>query len=209
MIHLRKLSPALAAAAIGVLAMSPAAVAAPPSPQDLNPEPPDLYTCKPLGAGTICTGDVHAVKVAEPQPELVCGTGADAFVIHDNGVEDSDFTRWYDADGNLIRRVEHEVWTHAYWSNPLTGKTVDYTQRQKFTTVLTVPGDFDSAVETQVGENVYTDPVTHKKVLKSVGRTVFGPDGTLEESSGQQPFIEKFVFGGSSAFDAVCAALAR
>ena len=57
MIHLSKLTPALAAAAIGVLAMSPGAVAAPPSPQDLNPAPPDFYTCKTLGAGTICTGD--------------------------------------------------------------------------------------------------------------------------------------------------------
>ncbi len=128
MIHLSKLTPALAAAAIGVLAMSPGAVAAPPSPQVLNPAPPDFYTCKALGNGTICTGATHEVKVAEPQDELVCGSGADAFVIHDNGVEDSRFTRWYDADGNLTRRVEHEVWTDAFWSNPLSGKTVTYTR---------------------------------------------------------------------------------
>jgi hypothetical protein len=207
MIHLNKLTPALAAAAtVGVLTISPSAVAAPPSPQDLNPAPPDLYTCKPLGAGTICTGSIHEVKVAEPQTELVCGTGADAFVIHDNGVEDSDFTRWYDADGNLTRRVRHEVWTHAYWSNPLTGKAVEYTQRQKTTTELTLPGDLDSAVETVVGENVYTDPATHKKVMHSVGRTVFGPDGLVSES-GQQPFIDAFENGDMSVFDPICAAL--
>ena len=208
MIHLSKLTPALAAAAIGVLAMSPGAVAAPPTPQDLNPAPPDFYVCKALGAGTICTGDAHDVKVSEEQPELVCGSGADAFVIHDNGVEDSRFTRWYNADGDLTQRVEHEVWTDAFWSNPLSGKTVPYTQRGKFTTVLAVPGDFASATETQVGENIYTDPVTHKKVLHSVGRTVFGADGNLESRSGQQPFIDAFVDGDMSVFDAICAALA-
>lgn len=204
--HLSKLTPALATAAIGVLAMSPGAVAAPPSPQELNPAPPDFYTCKPLGAGTICTGTVHEVKVSEPQDELVCGTGASTFVIHDNGVADSRFTRWYDADGNLVRRVEHEVWNDAYWSNPLSGKTVPYTQRGTVTDTLTVPGDFGSTVETLVGENVYTDPATHKKVLTSVGRTVYGPDGLVSES-GQQPFIDAFEHGDMSVFDAVCAAL--
>ena len=206
MIHLSKLTPALAAAAIGVLAISPGAVAAPPSPQELNPAPPDFYTCKTLGAGTICTGTVHEVKVSEPQDELVCGTGADTFVIHDNGVADSRFTRSYDADGNLVKRVEHEVWTDAYWSNPLSGKTVPYTQRGIVTDTLTVPGDFGSTVETLVGENMYTDPVTHKKVLRSVGRSVYGADGLISES-GQQPFIDAFEHGDMSVFDAICAAL--
>jgi hypothetical protein len=206
MIHLSKLTPALAATAIGVLAMSPGAVAAPPSPQVLNPAPPDFYTCKALGAGAICTAVLHEVKVAEPQPELVCGSGPDAFVIHDNGAADSVFTRWYNADGNLTRRVEHEVWTDAFWSNPLSGKTVTYTQRGIITDRLTVPGDFDSTVETLVGENVYTDPITNQKVLHSVGRTVYGPDGLVSES-GQQPFIDAFEHGDMSVFDPICAAL--
>ena len=205
--HISHLVPALATATLGALALAPGAVAAPPAPQDLNPAPPDFYTCKALGAGTICTGSVHEVKVSEPQPELVCGTGADTFTIHDNGVADSQFTRWYNADGDLVRRVEHEVWTDSFWSNPLSGKTVPYTQRGTFTTVLAVPGDFDSAIETQVGENVYTDPVTHQKVLRSVGRTVFGPDGLVSES-GQQPFITAFEYGDLSVFDPICAALA-
>ena len=42
-----------------------------------------------------------------------------------------------------------------------------------------------------------------------MGRTVWAPDGTLESFSGQQPFVERFVFGDPSAFDALCAALAR
>ncbi|HET6687377.1 MAG TPA: hypothetical protein VFH02_12725 [Jiangellaceae bacterium] len=208
MIHLSKLAPALAAAVIGVLAAAPGAVAGPPAPQDLNPAPPDYYDCRPLGAVTICTASLHEEKVSEPQTELVCGTGADAFVIHDTGVIDQDLTRRYNADGDLIKRVIHEVWTEAFWSNPLSGKTVPYTQNGIITTVLAVPGDFDSATETTVGENVYTDPATHRKVLTTAGRTVFGADGTLESRAGQQPFLDAFVDGDMSVFDPICAALA-
>ena len=155
--------PALVAGAIGALALAPGAVAAQPAPEDLNPPPPDFLTCKPLGAGTICSGSCHEVKVSEEQPELVCGSGPDAFVIHDKGDLDQRATRWYNADGDLTRRVLHERWKQALWSNPLTGKTVPYTQTDKITTVLAVPGDFDSATETIVGENVYTDPIRTRR----------------------------------------------
>lgn len=37
---------------------------------------------RPLGAGTICTESFQEVKDSEPQPELVCGSGPDPFVIH-------------------------------------------------------------------------------------------------------------------------------
>ena len=207
MIRIRNLAPALAAAALGILTIAPGAVAAPPEPQDLKPAPPDFYDCKPLGARTICMGSVHEEKVSEPQPELVCGTGADAFVIHDTGLIDQSWTRWYDADGNLTKRSVLERWTETYWSNPLSGKTVPYTQTGKITTVLSVPGDFESAVETSVGSNVYFDPATHQKVLTTAGRVVFGADGLVSES-GQQPFIDAFEHGDLSVFDAVCAALA-
>ena len=198
---------ALIAGTIAALAVSASASAAPPTLQDLNPPPPGFYTCKPLGAGTICTGTQDEVKDEELQPELVCSSGADAFNIYDNGHAYSRLTRRYDADGNVVERINHEVWLNAFWSNPLNGKTVPYTQRGTITDRFTVPGDLNSAVETQVGENVYTDPVTHQKVLRSVGRTVFSPDGDLLASSGQQPFIDMFVFGDTSALDDVCAAL--
>ena len=142
------------------------------------------------------------------QPELVCGSGPDAFNIYDQGVIHQRATRWYNANGDLTRRVVHERWTSAFWSNPLTGKTVPYTQTGKVTDVLAVPGDFGSATETTVGQNVYTDPVTHKKVLRSTGRTVFGADGTLEFQAGNQWAVDAFIDGDMSVLDAVCAALA-
>ena len=198
---------AVVASALGALALAPATRAAPPAAEDLNPPPPDFLTCKALGAGTICTGTQVEIKVAEPQPELVCGSGPDAFLIHDNGRVDARVTRWYDADGNLTRRAIHERWSSTFWSNPLSGKMVPYHQRDTITTVLAVPGDFDSATETTVGSNMITDPITHRKVLTNAGRTVFGADGSVD-ASGQQPFVDAFVDGDMSVFDDVCAALA-
>jgi hypothetical protein len=198
--------PALLAGAIAALSLVPAASAAPPSLGDLNPPPPDDYTCKPVGARTICTVTRHESKVAEPQPELVCGSGASAFTINDNGDEYSDFTRRYNANGDLTSRVEHEVWINSFWSNPLNGKTVTYTQRGTFFDQFTVPGDLDSVVEKITGENIYTDPVTNKKVLRSVGRAVWGPEGLMAES-GIHWDIDMFWFGDPTVLDGVCAAL--
>jgi hypothetical protein len=186
---------------------APAALAAPPAADQLNPPPPPFLTCTPTGSGTICKGARHLVE--EPvDTEIVCGSGADAFHIYDQGEILQRAIRWYDADGNLTRRVIFERWKPAWWSNPLTGATVPYTQTNKFTAVLAVPGDLDSATTTIVGETIWTDPQTHKKVLRSVGRQVLAADETVEFRSGQQPFLDAFVDGDMSVFDAVCAALA-
>src|SRR4029453_2372777 len=75
---------ALLVVVLGATAAAAAQAQAPPAPEDLNPPPPAFLVCKPLGAGTICTGSMQEVKVSEPQPELVCGSGPDAFVIHAN-----------------------------------------------------------------------------------------------------------------------------
>jgi hypothetical protein len=206
MFNLKK--PAVVASAFAALALAPAALAAPPVAEELNPPPPDFLDCKPVGAGTICSGAFQEIKVAEPQPELVCGSGPNAFVIHDNAVLDARVTRWYNGDGDLVRRVLQERWTQTFWSNPLSGKVVPYHQRNKITTELAVPGDFDSATETTVGTIIIADALTHRKVLRSAGRSVFGPDGELVFHAGQQPFLDAFVNGDMSVFDDVCAALA-
>src|ERR1700758_948477 len=93
--------------------------------------------------------------------------------------------------------------------HPLTGDTVPYTQTDTITTVLAVPGDFGSATETTVGENIYRDPRTGEKVLLSVGRQVVSDaDGSVEFRSGKQSFLDAFVNGDMAVFDGVCAALA-
>jgi hypothetical protein len=204
----RFIKPALVTGAIGALAMASGALAAEPAPEDLNPPPPSFLTCKPLGAGTICSGTAHLVQEPEEDPDIVCGSGADAFHIYDQGEILQRARRWYDADGNLTRRVLFERWKPAWWSNPLTGATLPYTQTNKITAELSVPGDFASATETIVGELVMTNPETHRKVLRSTGRVVFAADGSLDFRAGQQAFVDAFVDGDMSVFDAVCAALA-
>jgi hypothetical protein len=203
MATLRKL--AVVASAAGALAIAPGALAAQPATQPLNPPPPDGYTCKATGSGTICTGSFPE-DVFEPAVE--CGSGADAFLTYDDSHLDRQATRWYDQNGNLTRRVFHDQWTDARWTNPLNGKIVPYIQNDKITDDLLVPGDFASARETNVGNNIMFDPVTHRKVLQSTGRTVVGADGSLEFRSGKQPFLDAFINGDMSVFDGVCAALA-
>jgi hypothetical protein len=117
---------------------APAALAAPPATDELNPPPPSFLTCIPTGTGTICKGARHLVE--EPvDTEIVCGSGAGAFHIYDQDEILQRAIRWYDADGNLTRRVIFERWKPAWWSNPLTGAMVPYTQTNKFTVVSPSP----------------------------------------------------------------------
>ena len=192
------------AGVLGALVLAPAAFAGQPARSDLNPPPPDIYTCQATGTQTLC----RASQRFHEDP-VITDVDCPGFPIVDQGDVATELTRRYDSDGNFVERTRHETWTNAFWSNPLTGNTIPYTQRTIVTDRATVPGDLDSIVETTRGENIYTDPVTHKKVLKVAGQTVFGPDGSLEFSAGQQPFVQRFVFGDPSAFDALCAALAR
>jgi len=192
------------AGVLGALALAPPAFAGQPPRSDLNPPPPDDYVCQATGPQTICRTVRQFHNDAAPT-----GVFCPTFEISDQGDVEQELTRRYDADGNFAERVIRDRWTNAMWSNPLTGDTVPYTQRGITTDRATVPGDLDSIVETVTGENVYTDPVTHKKVMRSTGRTVIGPDGSLEASSGNQWAIDVFFFGDTSVLDGVCAALAR
>jgi hypothetical protein len=204
----RYIKSALAAATLAALASAPAALAGQPVTADLIPPPPDFYTCMVTGPQTICHGS--RVEVEDPvDTGIVCGTGDSAFDIWDQGTVHQHATRYYDADGRLTRRVNHERWTSAWWSNPLNGDIVSYTQSNTTTTVLAVPGDFSSGVETTVGENIYRDPLSGRVVMMSVGRQMITEDGELLFRSGKQPFLDAFINGDWSGFDALCAVLAR
>jgi hypothetical protein len=70
-------------AALALLAPA-AAFANPPVLPPLNPPPPDIYTCRALGAGAIC--EATRTFIEEPvDTGIVCGSGADAFDIFDQG----------------------------------------------------------------------------------------------------------------------------
>jgi hypothetical protein len=189
---------------LALLTLTGPAAAAQPATVDLNPSPPSFLTCTTVGEGTICSGTRE--RIEEPvDTGIVCGDGAEAFDIFDQGVEHQRLTIWYDGEGNIERVLNHERWTSAAWSNPLTEAEVPYTQSNVITTDFAVAGDFHSATETTVGEVIFTDPQTGRKLFRSVGRSVLDPaDGTVLFLAGKQPFFSE----DPSLFQGLCAALA-
>ena len=149
------------------------------------------------------------VEVVGPQenPDIVCGSGAGAFHIFDQWVDNQTRTEWYDENGNPTRYTDHDVYSFGEWSNPLTGDVVPYTERSVETIVWAVPGDDSTATQTFTGENIYRLPTGGQFVLQAVGRQALTLDGDLLSSHGPNAFIDGLVKGEPHAFDQVCAAL--
>jgi hypothetical protein len=176
----------------------------PVDPSTLNPPPPDFLVCKAVGAGTICEGTRTEVLAPEVT-DVSCGT----FNIIDSSTLHERVKRYYDVNGNLTRRSIHDSFTSGQWSNALTGTKVFYTQNNVTVDVLAVPGDFSSSTQTTTGE-VIIRAGTAAPVLIATGRQVFNAGtGELISSAGRNAFIAAFFEGDTTAFDDVCAALAR
>lgn len=187
-----------------VMAMAPAVAAAAPPAQALNPEPPDFYTCKAVGAGTIC--DAHTIEPYELEPTgIVCGSGPGAFEIVDSGTRDVRATRWYDGDGNWTRRIRTFLFRDTRFTNPLTGQTLPYAQHNTDVDEFAVPGDLSTDTFTGHGHLSITFPGLGN-VLNEAGRTVVGPTGDVESQSGPSELSD--YYGGDAALVAdLCAAL--
>jgi len=169
--------------------------------------PTDGWTCEPVGGGTICRWfEVETVGPRE-DPNIVCGSGANAFHIFDQWVDNQTRTVWLDENGNATRYTDHDVYSFGQWSNPLTGDVVPYTERSVETIVWGVPGDDSTATQKFTGENIYRPATGGKFVLQAVGMQVFTLDGDLLASHGPNAFIDGLVLGDPHAFDQVCAAL--
>ena len=192
----------LVAAVLALAALVPTAQAA-----SLNPPPPDFEQCHGSGTQTICHGLRTLPGHLEPTG-LFCGSGSDVFEIFDSAESvRQEATRWYDADGNLVRRMIREIWVGSAWTNPLAGTSVRYNQMQTFIDEFTVPGDEGSAARTTTGALNFLIPGSGA-IVQATGRTVFGADGTLEFQAGPQAFNEYFIDGDLSVLDPLCEALA-
>jgi hypothetical protein len=188
---------ALVAAMLGV---SPASAAT------LNPPPPAFETCHPGGNGTVCVGNRTSDAGLEGT-EIICGTGPGAFeIVDDGGTVLEHFERWYDADGNLVRRLSKSTWLGSAWINPDTGARVPYRQSNVTVEDLAVPGDFASATATTTGVINFVLP-GQGAIVRNAGRTVFGADGSLEFSSGPQAILDYFLDGDLAALQPICDAL--
>src|SRR3954453_9198807 len=177
-------------AMLGLLLVASPASAGQSVTQTLTPPPPDFLACKAVGSGTICQGS--RTFTVDPHPDFACGDGT---VIYDQGTVRQVVIRYYDTDGNLVRRVIHKFWSDALNSHPLTGASAAYTQASHITDVLAVPGDFSSATETVTGQGSIIIPGLGAVFLNGRGMFV-GPDGTIECRPGPQGFLD---YGGNTA----------
>jgi hypothetical protein len=200
-------APAIIAGGLAALALAsagPAAAAGQPVTQALTPPPPSFETCKMVGNGFICAG-ARTESYGPDDTGIACGSGAGAFDIFDQGTHNQHAIRYYNAAGDLTRRVIYDQY-FSQLSNLLTAAAVPYTQHNTITDDLAVPGDFASATETITGEVNFTVPHMGA-VFLNAGRTVFGADGALEFSAGPQGFIDYFNDGNTAATAELCAAL--
>jgi hypothetical protein len=166
----------------------------------LNPPPLSWYTCKATGTGTICHGTMNFQHIG-----AFDGTCPQGFDILDNGYSEERGARYYDRDGNLIRRVLHDVYPVGnplnVFYNSQTGKSVPYRADVTESDDFAVPGDFASVTARFTG-NLYTATLSGGGLLiHDVGLFTFGPDFNVLEDHGP-----KMLFFGQ--IEELCAALA-
>jgi hypothetical protein len=187
--------------------LAPAVIAAPPPGPALNPQPPSIYTCQDSGGGaTICRA--HTSEDYGPDPTGVfCGSGAGAFEVLDSATRVIDATRYYDRDGNIVRRRRVVDFINPRYTNPLTGAVVPYTQRNPDWETFTVPGDLSSAIYYAHGMLQFTVPGMGT-VLHESGTAVFVGDlgGELLHSGGPTELSDYYA-GDTSLVADLCTAL--
>jgi hypothetical protein len=200
--RLRRPLRALAATALVGAALLPAsAVAGKPSAVPLNPVPPDYYTCTPNGAGTYCSG--RTVTPYGPDPSGIwCATGG--FEILDQAVHLVDAERWYDRDGNIVKRSRVHTFQDAVFSSP-SGVRVRYVQRDQDLDTYPIPGDMTYGTTKLIGSLRATVPGMGVVLLEK-GQTVYGVENTLDKQTGVHELSDYFD-GNDAAVAELCAAL--
>ena len=162
------------------------------------------------GQGTICDGSRRFPAASEEQPELVCGSGAAPRSRSTTRVTIAPARPAGTTPTATLRGAScARGGRPAFWSNPLTGNDgsvhadeQDHDRARRAGRLRTRPP------RPLVGENIYTDPATHKKVLSSVGRTVFGPTAASSSSRASSRSSTRSSTATCPSSTRVCAALA-
>jgi hypothetical protein len=157
---------------------------------DLNPPPPDFYTCTATGGGAVCHGKQTNEYFAAW--DVACPQG---FTMVEHGVVVETARRVYDRDGNLVRRDLHDSWDRSADNvifNPDNGKSVPYTSQVTEHDTFAVPGDFDTMTArfSGVGYIVHGE---HGLAAHDSGQLVFGPDGDLIDSAGPHTLFDGLI----------------
>ena len=175
-------------------------------PATLNPPPPPQFNpmCEKVGNGTICT-----VQFSDPPfaggSGAFCGSGANSYEVFQFQNRSVTGHRYYDQNGNLTRRLFHEVDTGTF-SNPINHKAVSFSQVGTTLHDLAIPGDISSGTQVLTGSIRLYLPQGGTVILET-GRSVSSGTGDFISESGQHPFTNYFVFGDTAAIQPVCDAL--
>ena len=205
----RHLVSALRAAGIAsVLALAGGGVAAarePVDPSTLNPPPPASFnaTCQAVGSQIVCDLAFSDPPFSDEPSGIVCD-GTELLVSQTRDVVGK---RFYDADGNLVRRHFREDFTGTI-TNPDSGRSAAFVAHNSLVHDLAVPGVIASGTTRISGQQirVFSD---RGSVLLDAGRIVIDEsNGEILSFAGPKHFDDYFVRGDAHALDAVCAAVA-
>ena len=96
----------------------------------------------PVGNGFICEG-ARTESYGPDNTGIVCGSGAGAFDIFDQGTHNQHAIRFHNAAGDLTRRVIYDQFSR--FSNLLTGAAVPYTHSLAAPQTAAVLGDLPTS----------------------------------------------------------------
>jgi hypothetical protein len=204
--HKRLLRLAVVAAVVGAatFAVVPAIARTGVDPSTLNPPPPDFFNAQCyLGAGgTICTLAFSDDPIVGESSGIMCGTTELLFSQTRSVVG----KRFYDGDRNLVQRHFREQLDGTY-SNPVTHRSVNWTQDDTVIHNLAVPGDLSTGTEKIAG--LIRVSSGGSTILIDAGTVVLDAGtGEILHSSGPHPFQDYFENGNLSALQPICDAVA-
>jgi hypothetical protein len=197
-----------AAAIASVLALAGGGIAAarePVDPSTLNPAPPDFFnaTCQTQGRQIVCDLAFSDPPFFDEPSAIVCD-GTELLVSQTRDVVGK---RYYDADGDLLRRHFREDFTGSI-TNPVSGNSAEWVAHNSLVHDLAMPGVIASGTTRVSGQQIriYTSQGT---VLMDAGRIVIDEsNGEIIAYAGPKHFDDYFVRGDAHALDALCDALA-
>jgi len=182
----------------------------PVDPTTLNPAPPPDFNpvCERVGNQIICE-----VQFSDPPfaggSGVICGSGANTFEALQFQNRSVRGKRYYDANGDLLRRHFREVFEGTF-VNPITHKALAYSGSDTHLHDLAVPGDISSGTEAITGSvRIFLGPGNGTLAIDT-GRLVVPGEGSTDntfEEKGQHPFFDYFVFGDTAALQPLCDAL--
>jgi hypothetical protein len=195
-----------AAAGIGAVVLaSPAIARETVDPGTLTPAPPDFFnaSCLRDGQHNTCTLGFQDPDIVDEPSGIVCGA-TELLYSQARSVVGK---RFYDADGNLVRRHFRESFTGTF-TNPVTGRSALWEQHDTVLHDLAVPGDVATGTTKFSGLETRVWRASGGTVLTDSGRLIV--DASTDEvvvASAHHPFDAYFREGDAAALAPLCDAL--